>query len=227
MSSALRAVLFDLDGTLLDTAPDFATVVNRLLGEEGRAPQPYASLRAAVSHGSRALIERAFGIDPGHADFARLRARLLELYAANLLVDTVPFAGIPQLLATLAERELHWGVVTNKPVWLAEPLLGLARLEPPHRVLICPEHVTNTKPDPEPLLLACARLGCSPAEAVYIGDHYRDIEAGRRAGMPTIAAGWGYLEPGESAVDWAADHTADTVDEARGILFAHYLAHRP
>jgi len=222
--ASLRAVLFDLDGTLLDTAPDFATVTNRLLAEEGRDPLPFATVRAAVSHGSRALVERAFGIDTAHADFARLRARLLELYAANLLVDTVPFPGMTGLLAALGDHALAWGVVTNKPEWLAAPLLERAALKPRHAVLVCPDHVRNTKPDPEPLLLACTQLGCAPAEAVYIGDHYRDIEAGRRAGMPTIAAGWGYLEVGESALDWAADHTADTVDEARRIVFGRYVA---
>jgi len=223
-SRGLRAVLFDLDGTLLDTAPDFYTVTNRLLAEEGRGPMPWAVLRAAVSSGSRALVERGFGIGEADPAFARLRARLLELYAANLLVDTTPFPGMTGLLAALAGRGLAWGVVTNKPEWLAAPLLERARLDPPAAVLVCPDHVSRTKPDPEPLLLACSRLGCAPDEAVYLGDHPRDIEAGRRAGMATIAAAWGYLEPGESAHAWRADHTAADVPAAQRILFEHYLA---
>ena len=214
----LRAVLFDLDGTLLDTAPDFVTVVNRLLEEEGRAPMTAERIRAAVSNGSRALVERAFDIDEKHADFPRLRERLLELYAGNLLVDTIPFPGITRLLGVLGEHGLAWGVVTNKPAWLAEPLLQRAALAPPLQVLVCPEHVQRTKPDPEPLTLACARLGCAPAQAVYIGDHRRDIDAGRGAGMRTIAAGWGYLEAGESAHDWQADHTVATVAEAQRLI---------
>jgi N-acetyl-D-muramate 6-phosphate phosphatase len=219
----LRAVLFDLDGTLLDTAPDFATVTNRLLAEEGCGPMAGDAVRAAVSGGSRALVERAFGISELHPEFGRLRARLLELYAANLMVDTAPFPGVIGLLAALGERGLIWGVVTNKPEWLAAPLLERAALDPPLRVLVCPEHVTRTKPDPEPLLLACSRLGCEPAEAVYLGDHLRDIEAGRRAGMATIAAGWGYLGPGESVDHWRADHAADSVQGAQRILFEHFL----
>ena len=214
----LCAVLFDLDGTLLDTAPDFATVLNRLLDEEGRAPMAWERIRAAVSNGSRALIERAFGIELTHPEFARLRERLLQLYAANLCVDTTPFPGISELLAELGARDLRWGVVTNKPLWLAEPLLQRAALLPPLQVLVCPEHVQRTKPDPEPLLLACARIGCEPAQAIYIGDHRRDIEAGRSAGMRTIAAGWGYLEPGEMVQDWQADHTVDSVADVQRLI---------
>jgi phosphoglycolate phosphatase len=219
----LRAVLFDLDGTLLDTAPDFFTVTNRLLAEEGRAAMPWPAVRAAVSSGSRALVERAFGITEADPAFARLRARLLELYAANLLVDTAPFPGTQALLALLAGRGLRWGVVTNKPEWLAAPLLERAQLDPPPDVLVCPDHVSRTKPDPEPLLLACQRLGCAPAEAVYLGDHQRDIEAGRRAGVATIAAAWGYLQPGEHVNAWQADHDAADVAEAQRILVEHFL----
>ena len=220
---SLRAVFFDLDGTLLDTAPDFFTVTNRLLAEEGRAAMPWDRLRAAVSSGSRAIVERAFGITEADPHFARLRARLLELYAANLKVDTEPFPGVPALLDALAGHGLGWGVVTNKPEWLAAPLLERCGFEPPCAVLVCPDHVTRTKPDPEPLLLACARIGCRPAEAVYLGDHLRDIESGRRAGMPTIAAGWGYLAPDESMADWQADFEAPDVAAAHRILDLHFL----
>lgn len=219
----LRAVLFDLDGTLLDTAPDFFTVTNRLLAEEGRVPMAWPKVRAAVSNGSRALVELAFDITDADPAFARLRARLLELYAANLLVDTVLFPGMPELLREIADRGLAWGVVTNKPEWLAEPLMRGIGFDPPHHVLICPEHVRHTKPDPEPLLLACERLGCNASEAVYLGDHLRDIEAGRRAGMPTIAAAWGYIGSGEAASDWQADHEAADVASAHRILLEHFL----
>jgi N-acetyl-D-muramate 6-phosphate phosphatase len=218
----LRAVLFDLDGTLLDTAPDFATVVNLLLAENGRGPLAYAEIRRTVSHGARALVRLAFGIAEDDARFESLRLRLLALYEAHLLVDTAPFPGIPELLRVLAGRRVRWGVVTNKPSYLAEPLLARARLDPPADVLVCPDHVRRTKPDPEPLLLACERLGCAAAEAVYIGDHARDIEAGRNAGMRTIAATYGYLEPDEPVEEWQADYQAASAAAIARILAAHF-----
>lgn len=219
----LRAVLFDLDGTLLDTAPDFATVTNRLLAEHGRAPLPYPRIRSAVSSGSRALVELAFGITEADPTFAPLRARLLELYAAHLLVDTVPFPGMEELLAALGERGISWGVVTNKPSWLAQPLLAAAALDPGPSVLVCPDHVSRTKPDPEPLLLACTRLGCATAEAIYVGDHCRDIEAGRRAGMVTVAVRYGYIDEGDSADHWEADHVVDDCRGLQQLLFGRFI----
>jgi phosphoglycolate phosphatase len=223
MRGGLRAVLFDLDGTLLDTAPDFATVTNRLLAEHGRPPLPYPRLRSAVSSGSRALVELAFGIDGADPAFATLRARLLELYAAHLLVDTVPFPGMEALLATLGMRGIAWGVVTNKPSWLAEPLLAAAALDPAPAVLVCPDHVSRTKPDPEPLLLACSRIGCTTGEAVYVGDHRRDIEAGRSAGMPTIAVRYGYIDADDSADRWEADHVVDSCAELQRLLLDRFI----
>ncbi len=220
----LRAVLFDLDGTLLDTAPDFVTAVNLLRAEHGREPLPGEPIRRTVSHGARALVRLAFGIGEEDPAFEPLRQRLLALYEAHLLVDTVPFPGIAELLQALAARGIRWGVVTNKPNYLAEPLLARARLEPPADVLVCPDHVSRTKPDPEPLLLACARLGCAVTEAVYVGDHARDIQAGRNAGMRTIAATYGYLEPDEAVTQWQADYHADSVPAIAHILFTHFLS---
>ncbi len=214
----MRAVLFDLDGTLLDTAPDFAAVVNRMLAEAGREALPYSEIRGAVSNGSRALVELAFALREGEPGFAALRERLLALYEAGLAVETRPFPGMELLIGELAERGLDWGVVTNKPAWLAEPLLARMPLLPAPAVLVCPEHVRRTKPDPEPLLLACERIGCPPAEAVYVGDHLRDIDAGRAAGMRTVAAAYGYLGPGDSAGHWGADHVVDSVEELARLL---------
>lgn len=226
LRAPLAAVFFDLDGTLLDTAPDFATVVNLLLAEHARAPLPFEAVRAAVSHGSRALVTLAFGCGEEDPAFAPLRERLLVLYEQNLAVRTRPFPGMRALLAALAGHGIGWGVVTNKPAYLAEPLLARIAFEPPPAVLVCPDHVKRTKPDPEPLLLACERLGCSAAEAVYVGDHARDIESGRRAGMPTVAAAWGYLGPGETVGDWGADHAAGSV-EALADLLLHRLPGSP
>jgi N-acetyl-D-muramate 6-phosphate phosphatase len=220
---ALRAVLFDLDGTLLDTAPDFATVVNLLLAENQRPALPFDAVRAAVSHGARALIRLAFGLNEDDQHFEPLRQRLLALYQQHLDQQTRPFPGIEQLLARLQECGVRWGVVTNKPFYLAEPLLRSMALQPAADVLICPDHVQRTKPDPEPLLLACARLGCTVHETVYIGDHERDIAAGRSAGMRTIAASYGYLAPQECVAAWNADFEADSVAEIAAILSSHFL----
>ncbi|MBK8308267.1 MAG: HAD-IA family hydrolase [Gammaproteobacteria bacterium] len=224
-TARLRSVLFDLDGTLLDTAPDFATVMNLLLAENDCAPMAYDLVRRTVSNGARALVRQAFGIAEDHPRFEALRLRLLELYDGHLLVDTVPFPGIVELLGELGLRGISWGVVTNKPSYLAAPLMERVALRPAPGVLVCPDHVTRTKPDPEPLLLACSRLGCAVEESVYVGDHRRDIEAGRQAGMATIAATYGYLDQGELASDWNADFYADTVAGIQDVLARHFYRH--
>jgi len=211
-------VLFDLDGTLLDTAPDFARVLNRMLVDMDMPELPYARIRATVSHGARALVQLAFGLKDGEPGFEPLRGRLLSLYEDGLAVETTPFAGISGLLDSFAARGIPWGVVTNKPHYLAEPLMAAMRFVPEAAVLVCPDHVSRTKPDPEPLLLACRQLGCEPDSAVYVGDHARDIEAGRRAGMRTIAAAWGYLADGESPLAWGANRIAQDVRELQEFL---------
>ena len=217
-SEPLEAVLFDLDGTLLDTAPDFARVLNHMLAERDMPALPYPRIRATVSHGARALVELAFEVKDGEPGFAPLRSRLLSLYEAGLAIETTPFDGIRALLGHLGDRGIAWGVVTNKPHYLAEPLMAAMGFDPAAAVLVCPDHVSRTKPDPEPLLLACRLIGCSPGASVYVGDHARDIEAGRRAGMHTIAAAWGYLAEGESADVWEANQIARSVPELQDIL---------
>jgi phosphoglycolate phosphatase len=214
------AVLFDLDGTLLDTAPDFARTLNRMLAEHGMPALPYARIRATVSHGARALVQLAFGLRDGEPGFEALRSRLLSLYEEGLSVETKPFDGVRPLLTELAARGIAWGVVTNKPHFLADPLRAAMGFKPGAAALVCPEHVSRTKPDPEPLLLACRLVGCEPESTVYVGDHARDIEAGRRAGMTTIAAAWGYLGEGESALAWEADLLARDVAELQALLLA-------
>ena len=212
-------MLFDLDGTLLDTAPDFARVLNGMRIEHGLPALPYTRIRATVSHGARALVQLGFGVIDGEPGFAPLRSRLLALYEAGLSLETTPFDGIRALLRGLGERGIAWGVVTNKPHYLARPLMAAMGLEPAAATLVCPEHVSRTKPDPEPLLLACRQLGCAPEAAIYVGDHARDIEAGRRAGMPTVAATWGYLTEDESVADWGADEIARDVPHLQQLLF--------
>lgn len=213
-----EAVLFDLDGTLLDTAPDFARVLNAMLAEQGLPALPFPRIRATVSHGARALVRLAFGLTDGEAGFEPLKTRLLALYEAGLAMETTPFDGVRPLLEELGNRGIGWGVVTNKPLYLAAPLMSAMGFEPAAAALVCPDHVSRTKPDPEPLLLACSLMGCVPSSAVYVGDHARDIEAGRRAGMPTIAAAWGYLADDEPVSAWGADVIARDIAHLASLL---------
>lgn len=212
----LKAVLFDLDGTLLDTAPDFVVTLNQLLAEEQRPPLPAAAIRATVSNGARALVTLGFQVTETDAEFERLRLRLLQIYSENLAINTRPFDGIAQLLQHCRRLGIDWGIVTNKPDAYTQPLLRALALQP--QVTVCPDHVEQRKPHPEPLLLACARLDCACDEAIYIGDHRRDIECGRNAGMPTIAAAYGYLAEACEAGQWQADHIAHSAAELWPII---------
>ncbi|SHE77768.1 phosphoglycolate phosphatase [Microbulbifer donghaiensis] len=219
----MKAVLFDLDGTLFDTAPDFIVVLNQLRHQELLPPLPDETIRSVVSNGARALVTLGFGKDEGDAAFEGLRQRLLDLYLAHLAEKTVPFPGIETLLDNLAAHDIAWGIVTNKPEAYTVPLMQAFTRLPAPGAVICPDHVTNRKPDPEPVLLACSQIGCNPEEAVYVGDHERDIVAGRAAGMPTIACRYGYIDEGDDPANWGADHLVDTAHEIWPLLLKHYL----
>lgn len=222
----LKAVLFDLDGTLLDTAPDFITVLNRLREEENRSPLPAGSIRRTVSNGARALIYLGFGLNPGEPGFDRLHQRLLTLYAGHLAVDTRPFDGIPELLRQLAQRHLPWGIVTNKASEYTLPLVRALDFAPAPGAIVCPDHVSRTKPDPEPLLLACRQLDCPPQQALYVGDHRRDIDCGKAAGSLTAAAAFGYVPEGDNPADWQADYLISHASELAPII-AELSSHQP
>ncbi|MFV8817092.1 HAD family hydrolase [Haliea sp. E17] len=208
----LKAVLFDLDGTLVDTADEFVVVVQTLRAEHGMPEMSAERIRASVSNGARALVALGLEIDESAPEFEEKRLRLLEIYGQVLGSSAQPYPGIAVLLETLESRGIQWGVATNKPRAYAEPLLQRIAL-PPCPSLVCPDDVRDRKPHPESLYLNCRELGCSPHEAIYVGDHRRDIEAGRRAGMFTVAAAYGYIEPGDEPGAWGADalvsHSAD------------------
>lgn len=208
-----EAVLFDLDGTLLDTAPDFIRVVNqqRLLHNlDALAPH---LIRETVSNGARALIKLAFDLDVGDDDFVNRHTELLALYEESIAEETVFFPGIDLFLKQLEENSIPWGIVTNKPSRFTLPLLERLKLNNRCSVTICPDDVTHSKPHPEPLFLACNKLNCSPERSLYVGDHERDIEAGRSAGMITIAARYGYIDTPERVDDWNADLIIDHGNE--------------
>ena len=214
----LKAVLFDLDGTLVDTADEFVVVVQQLRAEHDLPPMDPARVRRSVSNGARALVQLGLGLDPEDDQFESKRLRLLELYAEVLGSSAKPYPGINRLLAELARHGISWGVATNKPRAYAEPLLERIDL-PSCPSLVCPDDVKDRKPHPESLYLNCRDLDCAPHQAIYIGDHLRDIQAGKRAGMLTIAAAYGYIESDDNPHDWGADLLTDDSNTLADLIF--------
>ena len=211
-----RAVLFDLDGTLADTAPDLANAVNRMRHDRGLAPTPYELLRPMASAGARGLIGVAFGIQPGDAEFEAMRIEFLANYEARIADQTVLFDGVIPLLEKIVSNQQHWGVVTNKPLRYTDallPLIGLSEAA----CSISGDTTAHAKPHPEPLFEAARRLQLAPEQCWYVGDDLRDIQAGKAAGMPTIAAGWGYCGMSEPA-HWDADFIAGSPREIMELL---------
>jgi phosphoglycolate phosphatase len=214
----LRAVIFDLDGTLVDTADEFVPVVQALRAEHGRGPMDPDRIRASVSNGARALVTLGLDIAEQEPTFEPNRLRLLELYQDVLGSLARPYPGIPELLVELEGRGIAWGISTNKPRYLTEPLLAKLDIQPPPASVVCPDDITHRKPHPETLYRNCRDLDCAPHEAIYVGDHLRDIEAGRGAGMYTIAAAYGYIEPDDDPGDWGADARADCSTELQRLI---------
>lgn len=209
----LTTVLFDLDGTLLDTAPDLIGAANDLLAEEGYPPLAAGLYAPVVSHGSAAMIARSFNIDPNEARMQALRERFLHLYRARVSELTRPFPGIPELLDTLDAAGIRWGVVTNKPAWLTEPLLDNQGLAARASCIVSGDTVPCRKPDPRPIVHACERAGARPRETVVVGDAQRDIRAGTLAGTATLAALFGYICAEDNPTYWGADGLLGTPGE--------------
>ncbi|MGB7904904.1 MAG: phosphoglycolate phosphatase [Steroidobacteraceae bacterium] len=199
-----HAILFDLDGTLLDTAPDMIGALNLLRQEEGLEPLPFAAVRSSVSHGAVRLVTVGFPSAQGD-EFERLRQRFLAIYSQNLAAGTRLFAGLEQVLAAFEVEGLPWGIVTNKPGWLTDPLLEQLNLARRACCVVSGDTVNERKPHPLPMLHAAAVTGVSPDHCVYVGDAERDIVAGRAAGMQTVVAGWGYLGEHDHPETWNAD----------------------
>lgn len=219
MKQPTAAVFFDLDGTLVDTAPDFIRVLNQVRAEEGLSPLPGPVIRDQVSNGARALVRLGFDLDEGDPSHCRLLNRLLHLYAEGLAQESTLFTGLDFFLTQLEARKIPWGVVTNKPSIYTFPLLQQLGLLERCGAVICPDHVTHKKPHAEPMLKACEQVGVSPTESWYVGDHQRDIESGRNAGCKTIAAGWGYLSSDENPVHWRPDFVFETPQDMTAFFF--------
>jgi phosphoglycolate phosphatase len=204
-SRAIHAVLFDLDGTLIDSAPDLAGAANALRETRGLEPLPYERLRPMVGAGARGMVGAAFGVAPGDADFEPLRDAFLDLYAKGLLQRTAVFADMAPVLDALERHALSWGIVTNKAHRFTTPVVEGLGLHRRAGVVICGDTLPLAKPHPDPLLEAARRLSVEPAHCVYVGDDLRDVQAGRSAGMATVVAAWGYLGKGEPTHAWGAD----------------------
>lgn len=225
MSNAFSpsAVLFDLDGTLADTAPDLAYALNRTLAYYGKPQLPYEHIRPVVSHGGIALIRLGFGIEPDEPTFEDKRRYLLDVYANNLLRDTCLFPGMPEILDHLEGRGIPWGIVTNKPAWLTDPLVDAMTLNRRAGCVVSGDTCPNRKPHPEPILHACAQLQRPATDSWYVGDAGRDMEAGRAAGCLTIGALYGYLHPDDPPDTWDADLRIESPTQLLDLL--HDYAH--
>ena len=218
-----QAVLFDLDGTLIDTAPEFIHIGLQLRAAAGLAPMSGDIIRQSVSGGAISMVQTALELSATDPQVETWRQQFLTLYEAELGQYSAPYPGLVELIAELHGAGVSWGVVTNKLERFAAPLMNRMPFDPPAGAVITPDHVAQPKPDPEAILLACKHLGASPKHSLFIGDHLRDIEAGKSAGCYTIAAAYGYLAAEESASLWGADavalsseHLADLI---RGQLF--------
>jgi phosphoglycolate phosphatase len=210
----IEAVLFDLDGTLADTAPDMALTVNRMLERRGKPAVPVEAVRPHVSKGARGMIGAAFGLKPDDAGFQALREEFLAMYEENLCVGTTLFPGMEPLLAELESAGIAWGVVTNKFERFAVPLIAALGLGDRAAVVVGGDTCPRPKPFPDPLLHAATSIGTAPMRTLYVGDDERDVQAARAAGMPVLAAAYGYLGDGAPPILWGADAL---VDSPRGI----------
>jgi 2-phosphoglycolate phosphatase len=212
------AVLFDLDGTLIDSAPDLAGACNDMREAHGLAPLPFEVLRRMVGAGVRGMVGAGFSVAPDEPGFSALRQEFLRRYEARMTHATQVFADVPPLLKQLGRERMAWGIVTNKAARLAEPLVAWLGFAESAAAIVCGDTTPHSKPHPEPLLEAARRLGVDPGSCVYVGDDRRDVDAGRAAGMATVVAAWGYLGAGEPAQAWGADAVIARPDELMSLF---------
>ena len=221
MNNNVNCVLFDLDGTLVDTAPDLAYALNRTLINHGRQALPFETIRPSVSLGGVAMVKLGFNLDETDPGFTPLRNEFLAIYRDNLSRHSRLFPGMEQVLVRLEEMNVSWGIVTNKPGWLTNPLMQALQLDTRTACIVSGDTLEQRKPHPAPLLHACELLQSAPEETVYVGDARRDIEAGASAGMATLVAAYGYIEVSENPADWGADGLVDSPEEILSWARAH------
>lgn len=210
----LQAVIFDLDGTLLDTEPDFTAILNKMLAKYAKSPVYGSTVRKFVSDGAAAVVRKGFGITDDDPRLPELLQEFLALYSAQIPQTTASlFDDIDLLIASLTEQGIGWGIMTNKHRRFSEPLLQRFENFTTAGALVCPDDVGAGKPDPKGILRACELLGVPPQTCAYVGDHPRDMEAARKAGMPGIAVSWGYLPENNHISTWGADVVLNTPAE--------------
>jgi N-acetyl-D-muramate 6-phosphate phosphatase len=202
----ISTVLFDLDGTLLDSAPDLAAAMNEQRRRRRMPSLPYELLRIHASSGARGMIKAGFGLETDAPEYQDLRLEFLEIYERDLLNETRPFPEVGELLTAIEQSGRAWGIVTNKSEYLTLPLLEAFSLHSRAGCVVCGDTTPFTKPHPAPLLEAARRLSVDPGLCVYVGDDQRDISAARAAGMRAVAAAYGYLGDGRPPTEWGADH---------------------
>lgn len=207
------AILFDLDGTLVDSAADLAWAMDILLARKGKGTLSYPEFRATVSQGSVAMLSHAFKLDPADPQIEVLRPEFLDIYSEHLSAKSECFEGIEEALNTIEASGIPWGIITNKPTALTTPLLDKLNLSNRAGCVVCGDTLKYRKPHPAPMLLACEQLNVMPEECVYVGDAPRDIEAAQGTCMASIAAAWGYLSPEDQPANWGAAQVIDTSGE--------------
>ena len=213
MNNIVKHVLFDLDGTLVDTAPDLAYALNRTLVNHGRQPLTFEAIRPSVSLGGVAMIKLGFDLDETDPGFNPLRNEFLTKYRDNLSQHSRLFPGMERVLTGLEQINASWGIVTNKPGWLTNPLMQTLQLDTRTDCIVSGDTLEFRKPHPAPLLHACELLQCKPEETLYVGDARRDIEAGANAGMTTLVAAYGYIDSTENPENWGADGLVNSPEE--------------
>ena len=229
MSQFVKAVLFDLDGTLIDTAADFVRIIGKMSRENDWQAPPEAEIREQVSAGASAMVQLMLRhndqMEISEEGLLAFRQQFLDDYEAEICVDSCVFSELEEVLTTLEQKGVPWGIVTNKPRYLAEQLLQKLQLDERCAALVCPEDVSRPKPDPEPMYMALEKLGIPRGAAgcvLYVGDHIRDIDAGKSAGMSTILAAYGYIPPEDqkNLKKWGADYITDTPEHLNKLLLS-------
>jgi phosphoglycolate phosphatase len=214
----VHAVLFDLDGTLIDSAPDLAGAGNDMRQARGLAPLPFEQFRPMVGAGARGMVGIALQVGPGDEAFIELRDEFLLRYEQRMTHQTQVFSAMRPVLSALLAQGIAWGIVTNKARRFAEPLVHALGLHEHAATVVCGDTTAHAKPHPAPLLEAARQMNLAPQHCIYVGDDLRDVQAGRAAGMRTVAAAWGYLGVGEPIADWGADHVIESPGQLLNLL---------
>ncbi len=209
----VTAILFDLDGTLVNSAPDLAFALNSILQEHDRKPVPFEDIRPMAGHGSRGLLGLGFGVTPEDESYPALQKRFLEIYEANLSRQTTLFDGMEEVLNAIESKNMTWGIITNKPSFLTQPVVDALGLSQRASCIVSGDTTAHSKPHPAPMLYACDKINIPPEQCLYIGDAKRDIDAGQSVNMQTVAVRYGYLSKHDIIEDWQADAIIDYPSE--------------